>query len=269
MLVLGLKPKPFNHIAVVEFEGQIGPRIKAGDYVKLLRSIEENDRIKSVVLDIDSPGGSATASNYLHLAAQELAKRKPVVAFIRGLGASGAYLFACPAARIVAIPGSLVGSIGVISMHPLLHEALGRVGVRMETTKSAELKDIGSMFREPTDEERAKEQELVDDLYGQFIAAVAEGRHLTEAQVRAAATGEVFTGRKAKELGLVDELGNLERALDLAAELGNVTRHPVWMKPRRGLRDLLPGAVASMLVGEIAAAVEERISARYLFQYRP
>jgi protease-4 len=269
MLVLGLKSTPFNHIAVVEFEGQIGSRIRAGDYVKLLRSIEENDRVKSVVLDIDSPGGSATASNYLHLAVQSLAKRKPVVAFIRGVGASGAYLFAAPAARIIAIPGSLVGSIGVIAMHPLVHEALDRVGVRMETTKSHELKDIGSPFREPTPEEREKEQELVDDLYGQFVASVAEGRHMTEAQVRAAATGEVFTGRKAKDLGLIDELGDLDRALDLAAELGSVTRHPVWMKPRRSLRDLMPSSIATALVGEIAAAVEERLSARYLFQYRP
>src|SRR5215216_6102193 len=99
MLVLGLKPKPLQQIAVVEMEGAIGPRLKAGEYVKLLRSIQENDRIRAVVLDVDSPGGSAPASNHLHLAVQSLVKHKPVVAFIRGLGASGAYLFSCPASR--------------------------------------------------------------------------------------------------------------------------------------------------------------------------
>jgi protease-4 len=114
MLVAGLKARAIQQIAVVEMDGVIGPRLKAPDYVKLLRSIEENDRIRAVVLDVDSPGGSATGSNYLYLAVQSLAKRKPVVAFIRGLGASGAYLFSCPANRIVAIPSALIGSIGVI-----------------------------------------------------------------------------------------------------------------------------------------------------------
>ena len=263
MLVMGLKPKPLQQIAVVEMEGAIGPRIKAGEYVRLLRSIEENDRIRAVVLDIDSPGGSAPASNYLYLAVQSLVRRKPVIAFIRGLGASGAYLFSCPASRIIAIPSAIVGSIGVISMHPVLYEALDKIGVRMNVAKSDRLKDMGSMFREPTDEETKKEQELIDDLYGQFLDAVASGRHMDMADVKAIATGEIFTARKGKELGLIDELGDLERAIDLAAELGDAPRKPVWMRPKKGLRDAISAMVAGSFVQEVANTLEERSSSRY------
>ena len=269
MLVLGLKSKS-PQIAVVEMEGPIGSRIKAGEYVKLLRSIEENDRIRAVVLDIDSPGGSAPASNYLYLAVQSLVKRKPVVAFIRGLGASGAYLLSCPASRIVAIPSAIIGSIGVISMRPLIYEGLDRIGVRMHVTKSERLKDMGSMFREPTDEELVKEKELIDDLYGQFLEAVMQGRGMDQAQVKQVATGEIFTARRGKELGLVDELGDLERAIDLAAELGNTARKPVWMRPKRTLRDMLSGMVAGSIVQELALQVEERVygGSQFYFQHR-
>ena len=268
MLVLGLKPKQLSQIAVVEMEGAIGPRLKAGEYAKLLRSIQENDRIGAVVLDIDSPGGSAPASNYLYLAVQSLVKHKPVVAFIRGLGASGAYLFSCPSSRIIAIPSAIVGSIGVIAMRPLLYEALDKIGVRMTVTKSDRLKDMGSMFREPTPEEEEKERELVEDLYQQFLDAVAQGRGLDMPAVRSIATGEVFTARRGKELGLIDELGDLDRAIDLAAELGSTPRRPVWMRPKKSLRDMVSTMVAGAAVNEIASALEERFSARYYFQHR-
>jgi protease-4 len=131
MFVLSLKPRATQQIAVIEMEGAIGPRLKAAEYVKLFRGVQENARIKAVVLDVDSPGGSATGSDYLYLGVKALAKQKPVVAFFRGLGASGAYLFACPAQRIVAIPSAIIGSIGVISMRPLVYEALDRIGMRI------------------------------------------------------------------------------------------------------------------------------------------
>jgi protease-4 len=251
-------------------EGAIGPRLKPPEYVKLLRSLEENDRVRSVVLDIDSPGGSASGSNYLYLAVQSLAQRKPVVAFIRGLGASGAYLLSCPANRIVAIPSALIGSIGVISARPLLYDAMDRIGVKMNVTKSDRLKDMGSMFREPTDEEKLKEQELVEELYEMFLDSVAEGRKMDRAKVREVATGEVFTGRKGVDLGLVDELGDLDRAIDIAAELGDSPRKPVWMRPKRGLRDLVSTMVAGAFVNEVVSQLEDRFYNRsqYYFQHR-
>jgi protease-4 len=269
MFVLGIKPRAIQNVAVIEMEGPIGQRIKAAEYVKLFRSLEENDNVRAVILDIDSPGGSATASGYMYYAVKALAAKKPVVAFIRGLGASGAYMLAAPATRIVSIPSALIGSIGVISMRPSIYEALDKVGVRMNVTKSDRLKDMGSMFREATEEEKIKEQDLVDDLYDQFLDIVAEGRGMDKARVKEVATGEVYTARKCKDLGLVDELGDLERAIDLAAELGNAPRRPVWMKPKRSLRELLSGMMATSFVDAFVTRIEERLySTRYDIQHR-
>lgn len=256
-----------NRIAVVEMEGAIGPRIRPAEYGRLLRSLQQNDHVRAVVLDIDSPGGSATASDYLYLAVRALARKKPVVAFIRGTGASGAYLLSCGAAKIVAIPSAIVGSIGVIAMRPLLYDAMQRLGLKMSITKSDRLKDMGSMFREPTQEEREKEQALIDELYEQFIAAVAEGRHMEKEAVKALATGEIFTARRGQGLGLIDELGDLEKAIDIAADLGKVARRPVWVRPRRGLRDMVGGLFASALVDEIASRAEERLQRGFFYRH--
>lgn len=266
MLVFGGRARP-QSIAIVEMDGQIGPRLKSAEYVKLFRSLGDNNSVRAVVLDVDSPGGSAMASNHLYLAVQALARKKTVVAFIRGLGASGSYLFSCPAAKIVAIPSSIIGSIGVIAMRPLVYEAMEKIGVQMHTTKSHTLKDIGSSFRPPTPEEEAKEQALVDDLYQQFLEAVADGRKMTLEQVKTFATGEVFTGRRARELGLVDETGDLERAIDIAAELSGAPRKPVWVHPKRGLRDVIQGLTGGGLAGEVAAQLEERLLPKYYYQH--
>ena len=269
MIVVGLKARATQSIAVVEMEGPIGPRIKANEYVKLFRGLEDNDHVRAVVLDIDSPGGSATGSSYMHLAVKSLAAKKPVISFISGIGASGAYMLAAPTTRIVAIPGAIIGSIGVISMRPLVHEAMERIGLRMHVTKSDKFKDMGSMFREATPEEQEKEQALVNDLYDQFLDVVAEGRGMDKDRVKEIATGEVYTAKRCAELGLVDELGDLERAIDLAAELGNAPRKPVWMKPKRSLRELITGVTSNAFVDAIATRLEERLyTSRYDIQHR-
>jgi protease IV len=272
MLIAGLKSKTHS-VAVVEMEGAIGPRIKVAEYVKLFRHLEESESVRAVVLDIDSPGGSAPGSNYLYLAVKSLAAKKPVIAFIRGIGASGAYMLACPATKIVAIPSAIIGSIGVISMRPMIYEALERIGVQMTVTKSDRLKDMGSMFREATEEEREKEQALVDDLYDQFLEIVAEGRGMDKARAKELATGEVHTARRCIELGLVDELGDLEHAIDLAAELGDAPRRPIWLKPKKGLREMLSTMVGTSVAGSfvdaVAARLEDRVaSSRYDIQHR-
>jgi protease-4 len=192
-----------------------------------------------------------------------------VVAFIRGIGASGAYLLSCPASRIVAIPSAIIGSIGVISSRPSIYEALDKIGVSMHVTKSDRLKDMGSPYRPATPEEEAKEQELVDDLYDMFLDSVAEGRKLDKAKVREIATGEVYTGHRAVQLGLVDELGDLERAIDVAVDLSGAPRKPVWVHPKLGLRDLMSQMVGSSLVGAVASQLEDRLLAsRYNFEHR-
>ena len=143
-------------IAVVEVAGQIGARLNPREMARTFSSIAENPRYPAVVLDIDSPGGGAAASEALYLAAKRLSDKKPVAAAIRGVGASGGYMIACAANPIFALPTSVVGSIGVIWTAPMISEALDRVGVKMRTRAAGEYKDMGSLFRENTPEEDEK-----------------------------------------------------------------------------------------------------------------
>ena len=138
-----------ERIAVVEVFGALGSAVRTAEFVRIFRALEENDRVRAVVVDIDSPGGSASASDYLHRALARVSARKPVVAFIRGMGASGAYLLSCAATKVVAIPGALVGSIGVISIRPLLYEFMRRYGIGVSITKSGRLKDPDTAMATP------------------------------------------------------------------------------------------------------------------------
>ena len=249
---------PRSHIAAVELSGAIGSRIRASEYAHVFDRLRRNNRVKSVLLLVDSPGGSATDSGYLQLSIAKLAEAKPVVAFVRGIAASGGYMVASPATKIVAVPSALVGSIGVISVMPVLKRLLDRLGINIEVVKSGRLKDMGLFHREPTDEERKKEQELSDEIYDSFVDTVAKYRKLGRDQVRELATGEVFTAKKALQLGLVDELGDDERALELASQLGHVPRRVAYFRPRRGiLQRLLPLSFASSIVSEAYLQLEE------------
>lgn len=249
-------------IAVMELFGAIGAPGRTVEHIRLLQSLRENDSIRSVVIDIDSPGGTVAGSDYLYRAVRKLAEKKPVVAFIRGTGASGGYMVSCGATKIVALPTALVGSIGVISIRPLVYELLDRVGVRMSVTKSGRLKDMWSVFREPTKEEQEREQALLDEFYERFIRIVSDGRKLSPEQVRSLATGEVFTAVRAKEMDLLDELGDLDTAIDMAAELGKAPRRVRYVRPKRGLRSLLMARMASALVEEVSVRLEQALTRR-------
>lgn len=260
---------PRSHIAAVELSGAIGSRIRASEYAWIFDSIGRNKRVKSVLLIIDSPGGSATDSGYLQSSIAKLAETKPVVAFVQGMAASGAYMAASPATKIIAVPSALVGSIGVISVMPILRGLLDRLGINVEVVKSGRLKDMGLFHREPTEEERKKEQELSDEIYNDFVDTVAKFRKLENDHVRSLATGEIFTAKKAMQLGLVDELGDHTRAMELASQLGNVPRRVVYWRPRRGfLQRLLPIGFASTLVNEAYFGLEERVLREMSLQVR-
>jgi len=265
--ILNLNPE---RIAVTELFGAIGSPQRTAEFGRMLKAIEDNKRIRAMVVDIDSPGGAAGASEFLHNAIERVARRKPVVASIRGMGASGAYMAACAATRIVAVPMALVGSIGVISMRPMLHEALDKIGVRVQITKAGHLKDMFSSFREPTPEEREKEQALMDAVYNRFVEMVAQARRLEPARVREVATGEIFSAAQAKELGLVDELGDLEMAIDLAQALAEMPERKVmYVRPHRSLRDRLLGNVSAAAVDAFASALETRLRDRQVdLRYR-
>ncbi len=254
-------------IATLEVFGTIGGAVQPSTYVPLIDAVRRSRRVRGLLLDIDSPGGAAAASAELHAAVRRFAETKPVVAYIRGTGASGAYYIATAANRIVAMPDAFVGSIGVIAVRPIVAELLRRIGVEVAVQKSGRLKDMLQPWRAPTPEEEEKLQALLDEVYEGFVGAVARGRGLGEEQVRELATGEVFTARRAAGLGLVDQLGDMETALDVASELAGVPRRaPIQIRPRRPfLRRVLAGPNED-LAARLADEVESRLWGRVLMR---
>lgn len=244
-------------VALVRMEGAIGAGIRHAQWVPVLDGLRRRRRVRAVVVDVDSPGGGAAASDLIHEAVRRLAEVKPVVAFSGNLCASGGYLIAAAATRFVVAPAAAVGSIGVISVRPLAYELMGRAGLAVDVAKSHELKDMGAFWRPPTEAERAREQALVDEYYEMFLSRVETGRHLDRERLRPLATGEVFTGRRAVESGLADQLGTFEDAVTLAARLAGASERTRWYGPRRSWRSRLLGPLGA----ELAGALEERLYA--------
>jgi protease-4 len=196
----------------------------SGLVVDHLKQAEEDSNVKAVVLRVDSPGGSVVGSDEIYR--QVLAMTKPVVVSMGELAASGGYYVSAPATEIWANPGTLTGSIGVISQFINIGELLEEYGVEVTTIKSGEFKDIGSLFRSMSDKERASWQTIIDETYEEFVQIVAAGRELPVDEARELADGRIYTGRQALELGLVDQLGNLSAATQRAAELGGIEGEP-------------------------------------------
>ncbi len=255
-------PIPFmgrSGVAVMEITGVIGGGARVPAYSRILEALRRDRRYRAVLVEIDSPGGTAAGSEALYHSLSRVAREKPVVAYIRGTGASGAYYISCAAHKIVALPSAMVGSIGVIYLRPVLEQLFQKLGVSFSVYKSGLFKDMSGFWRSPTDEEGAKFAQLIDEVYGNFVQAVASGRRMEEEKVREYATGEVFTGRGAKERGLVDELGDFDTALDMATELGRTRRRPIWIRPRRPLLERLVGRVGGPGVTEGVSWELERV----------
>jgi protease-4 len=235
-----------RRIAILPIRGVIGGSVRTDDLLRTLDATRRNPRIRAVLLEIDSPGGGATASEALHVAVKRVAAVKPVVAWIRGTGASGAYFLACGATRILSFPSAIVGSIGVISIRPIAVDALQRLGTRIAVTKTGKYKDLGAPWREVTDEDAAKERELVDAIFRRFVSTVRAARGLDDAAVARVTTGEVWLGVQAVDLKLVDGLSEHEdAALEVAQDLAGLPhRHVLRLGPRRTLLQRLgvPGA---------------------------
>ncbi len=247
-------------VAIVEVAGQIGGRINPRDLSRTFNSIAENPRYPAVVLDIDSPGGGAAASEALYLAARRLSDKKPVAAAIRGVGASGGYMIACAANPIFALPTSVVGSIGVIWTAPMISEALDRVGVKMRTRAAGEYKDMGSLFRDSTPEEDVKLDALITSIYERFVDIVAEGRpDLSRDQVAELASGEIHTGAEAHELGLIDRLGDLTDAVEWAADAAGIEKRTTLVRPKRGVLQMLMSQGADSMANALVNAFIDRL----------
>jgi protease-4 len=229
----------WNKVALVEVEGLIA---NAEPTVLELAQHAEDPAIRAIVVRVQSPGGVVGPTQEIHDAIRRAREKgKPVVASLGSVAASGGYYLAAAADHIVANPGTLTGSIGVIIQLADVESLLKKMGVRYEVVKAGRYKDVGSLARPMSDEERRVLQSLVDDMYDQFVSAVAEGRGLARAAVRELADGRVYSGRRAKELRLVDSLGGLEEAVRKAAELAGIPGKPRLVRPKRAFRwtDLL------------------------------
>jgi len=217
-------------VAIIEIYGVIN---SSNDVIRQLKKYAKDNSIPALVLDIDSPGGGVVPSQEIHEEVLKIKKEgKKVVASLRGLGASGGYYVACASDTIVANPGTLTGSIGVIFEFPVMQELFRKLGVRFEVVKRGELKEVGTWNRPMTKEEKDLLQSVIDDTYYQFVEAVVEGRGLDPEKVLEFADGRIFTGKQAKQLGLVDELGNLEDAISIAGKMGRIEGAPRTIKER-------------------------------------
>ena len=240
--------------------------------LKAIRDVEERE-FPALLLRIDSPGGTVGDSQEIHAALLRLREKGcRVVASFGNISASGGVYIGVAAESIVANPGTITGSIGVILRGNDLSKVFERIGIRFDTVKSGVYKDILSPDRPLSPEERALLQELIDSSYGQFVRVVAEGRSLTEETVRGFADGRVFSGEQAKTLGLVDELGDEDHARRLAARLADLdeqTTRPVTLgKPRKKLMNLLPGSQLIALLQQ-RLSLELMGSGQVLWLYRP
>ena len=213
-----------------------------------LRQAEEDESVKAVVLEVDSPGGGVVPTDEMHRSIQEFKETTslPVVISMGQTAASGGYYIATAADRIVANESTLTGSLGVIFSYLNFAEAAAEYGIEQEVVKSGPFKDIGSSTREPTEEELEILQSYVDESYDGFVEVIVEGRDLPEDEVREIADGRVYSGLQAESLGLVDEIGDLERAAQVSTELAGLDDATVVRYQRRapGLTELLQNRLA-------------------------
>jgi protease-4 len=224
VLVLFQKNIPIGErIALVRVEG---PILDSKDIIDELKGHVKDPSIKAIVLRIDSPGGAVAPSQEIYEEIRKAVTKKKIVVSMGSVAASGGYYIAAPATRIVANPGTLTGSIGVIMEIPNVEGLMNKIGVKTEVIKSGRHKDIASVFRGIKKEEREILQGVLDNVHEQFIKAVAEGRKMLIEDVQRIADGRVFTGEQALKAGLVDEIGNLEDAVKAAAKLTGIKGEP-------------------------------------------
>lgn len=235
-----------KRVGLIEIRGVISD---SQPFIRQLDELCENRDVTAIVVRVESPGGGVAPSQEIYNALCETRATKPVVVSMGAVAASGGYYIACGADSILASPGTLTGSIGVILELPNLNEVLRKVGIRFEVVKSGEHKDIGSPFRDLSEEERRILQDMVDDVYDQFVDVVSAERGLSRDSVTAFADGRIFSGRQALALGLIDRTGGLEEALDVAGRMSGLGEDPKTIRPRKprpSLIDLLTETAGSI-----------------------
>jgi protease-4 len=250
-----------NSILLIDLEGII---LDSKKFVKNLKKYRKDNKIKAVVININSPGGVVGPSQEIYAEIKKIRDefKKPVVAVSTNLLASGAYYSAVAADKIVVAPGSMVGSIGVIMEFANLEKLYDWAKISRFTITTGKYKDSGSEYRAMRDDERKIFQDLIDDVYTQFVVAVSEGRNLKEEEVKAYADGRVFTGAQAVKLGFADKVGTTDDAINLAAEMAHLGKDfEVFEIPKNknSLFELLSmeDEASSLFKGKTSAALEK------------
>jgi protease-4 len=236
-------------VGLVEVKGVI---IDSQETVKQLNAMRKNDNVRAVVLRIDSPGGVVGPSQEIYAEVKKLGAKKKVVVSMGSLAASGGYYIAAPAALIMANPGTITGSIGVLMKLSNVEGLMGKIGMKAFTLKTGKYKDAGSPVRPITDQDKAMLQAVIDSAHSQFVKAVAEGRRLPVEEIRKIADGRIFTGEQALALKLIDRIGTLQDAIEEAGKLAGIKGEPLVIHPARKKKFLL-----DMLVEESACRISE------------
>ncbi len=242
-----------SKVAIIEVYDGI---YDSGSTVKQLKKWGESQSVSAIVLHINSPGGGVAPSQeiYNEILRVREEKGKVIVTSMSSVAASGGYYIACATDVIMANPGTITGSIGVILSYPTAGELFEKVGVKYETVKSGELKDVGSLDRKMTANERKMLSAMVMDTYEQFVEAIVAGREMEKEEVYKLANGSIYSGRQAYKNGLVDTLGGFEDAIRLAAELAGISGKPQTVKdfiPKKGLFDLMGGVLKD--IGQVTS----------------
>jgi protease-4 len=256
-----------DRVQVIEIDGEL---VQSKPIIDQLKRYEDSNSVKAILLDIDSPGGGVAVSQEIWAEIRRLREKKDkiIVAYLSSTGASGAYYIACAANKIVANPGTIVGSIGVIAEWVSYADLLEWAKLKEIVFKTGEFKDTGSSSRPITENERKYFQGLIDDMYVQFLEAVSSGRKLDLQEVRAIADGRVFTGRDAKARKLIDETGNFQDALDLTAKLAGISGKPRLVRTARQRVTLLDVLTTdlSRLVPFNGQSMKSQIKFQYLWK---
>jgi protease IV len=249
-------------VGVIEIDGAIA---SARETIENIRHFREDDDIKAIVIRINSPGGAVGPSQEIYREIRKTTETKKVVVSMGAVAASGGYYIACAADGIVANPGTITGSIGVIMAYTNFKQLLDKIGMVPVVIKSGPYKDTGSPTRQMRDDEQELLQSIVSGIHQQFITAIAEGRKMDRVLVEASADGRVFTGEDAKKRGLVDRLGNFEDALEWAGMMGGIDGDVVPVYPREKKLTLLRYLLSTSITRLISKVVYPDIEAQYRY----
>ncbi len=244
---LGKEKKEFkvasnNSIGVIKLYGVIR---ESDDFIRKLKELANNKKIKAIIIKINSPGGAVVPSQEMYREILRLKKKKKIFAYIKSLGASGAYYVASATNKIFANPGSIVGSIGVIIEFTNIEKLLNKLGIKGVVIKSGKFKDVGNPTREMTDDEKAYLKSLVMNIYNQFLHDVSKARKIDINKLKKIADGRVFTGEEAIKLGLVDKIGNFDDLVDYIKKQCKIKGKPEIVYPEEKkpfFRQIIDGA---------------------------